>query len=165
MVFEYQDRQIKICDNVLCNIKKYLQYDKKSCEAGGVLIGRENISNNNLIIEFATEPMRGDKRSRYRFYRNDRGHIDFYQKLYNEYRGIYVYVGEWHTHPESIPSYSGIDSSNWNIIGNDATHNTSQLHLIAGYDALRLWEFSSTTKKVNSLYTIKWDEALYCEKN
>lgn len=160
MVFEYQDRQIKICDSVLYNIKKYLQYDRKSCEAGGVLIGRENISNNNLIIEFATEPMRGDKRSRNRFYRNDRGHIDFYQKLYNEYKGIYVYVGEWHTHPEAIPSYSVIDSINWKRIGSDATHDTSQFHLIAGYDALRLWKFSSITQKVNRLATIEWDEAM-----
>ena len=73
MVFDNEDRQIKICINVLDVIKKYLQYDKRDSEAGGVLVGRENISNNNLIIEFATEPMPNDKRSRNKFYRKDIG--------------------------------------------------------------------------------------------
>lgn len=165
MVFEYEDRQIKICNSVLYNIKRYLQCDIKSCEAGGVLIGRENISNNNLIIEFATEPMPGDTRSRNRFYRNDKGHTNFYQKLYKEYQGIYVYVGEWHTHPEAIPSYSIIDLINWKKIRIDAGHNRPQYHLIAGYDALRLWEFSSITRKVSKLVTIEWGEVMYNEKD
>ena len=58
MVIEYGDKKIKFCNNILQVIQKYVQSERKSCEAGGILIGRENCGNSNLIIEFITEPMR-----------------------------------------------------------------------------------------------------------
>ena len=157
MVFDYQDRQIKICTQVLDTIAKYRQSDSGDSEAGGVLIGRENISNDNLIIEFATEPMPGDKRHRHRFYRKDKGHINFYQNLYNNDCGIYAYVGEWHTHPEAFPSYSRIDSANWKRIGENAGFDSTQIHIIAGYSALRLWMYSCSKSIAKELVTIKWE--------
>ena len=57
MVIEYGDKKIKFCNNILQVIQKYVQSERKSCEAGGILIGRENCGNSNLIIEFITEPM------------------------------------------------------------------------------------------------------------
>ena len=158
MVFESNNKKIKICSSVLHIIKKYLQNDIKSCEAGGVLIGRENLSNSNLIIEFATEPMPADKRGRYEFNRKDKGHICFYKKLYEENNRVYAYIGEWHTHPEAIPSYSIIDFANWKKIGKNASGNYAQIHLIAGYEGLRLWQFSSSTQKTIELVTIMWNE-------
>ena len=116
-------------------------------------------------MEFATEPMPKDKRSRNRFYRRDNGHIDFYRHLYEESQRIYAYVGEWHTHPEAVPSYSIIDLKNWKRIGNDAFHDSIQIHLIAGYDALRFWEFSSSTQAITELITIKWTQVILDEKD
>ena len=52
MVIEYGDKKIKFCNNILQVIQKYVQSERKSCEAGGILIGRENCGNSNLIIEF-----------------------------------------------------------------------------------------------------------------
>lgn len=165
MVFENNGRKIKICNNVLDIIKKYIQYDRESCEAGGVLIGRENISDNNLIVEYVTEPMSGDKKSRKRFYRKDNGHIYFYKQMYEENKGIYAYVGEWHTHPEAIPLYSILDFENWKKIGRDSGHNSAHIHLIAGYEALRLWEFSENRKETTDLITIRWNEVTLDEGN
>ena len=110
MIFNFEGRQIKICNNVLENIIEYLQNNKNSAEAGGVIIGRENISNSNLIIEFVTVPMPGDVRTRNRFYRKDKKHVQFFEELYEKNSEIYAYIGEWHTHPEAIPNYSFIDT-------------------------------------------------------
>ena len=54
MVVEHDDRKIKICNSILQIMYKYIQIVRKSCEAGGILIGRENSGNSNLIIEYVT---------------------------------------------------------------------------------------------------------------
>ncbi len=69
MVFNFDGRQIKICDNVLQIIIQYLQKEKDAFEAGGIIVGRENISNPNLIVEFVTVPMPEDVRKRCRYLR------------------------------------------------------------------------------------------------
>ena len=164
MVFENQGRQIKICNSVLVIIKRHLQCDNKAYEAGGLLIGRENISNNNLILDYATEPLPGDKRSRHRFIRRDINHINFYKNLYKTHSGVYRYIGEWHTHPEACPSYSSMDLCNWKKIGKDSCDGT-QIHMIAGYDFLRLWTYSYCHKTVSELITIKWEQLIKHEEN
>lgn len=156
MVFECYERQIKLCDTVLKTIQSYCQDDRKFCEAGGVLLGRENISNDNLIIEYATEPLPKDRRYRRRFFRTDKGHIEFYHELYKKNSGIYVYVGEWHTHPEAVPNYSLIDLYGWEKIRRDADSDVGQIHLIAGYDALRAWYLSVENRKPKLLTTFCW---------
>lgn len=73
--------------------EKYIQQDDNSLESGGILLGRENAGNTNLIIEFITEPMPGDKSSRRRFFRKDIRHIRFfekYMKIVKEYIDISV---------------------------------------------------------------------------
>ena len=44
------NRKIKICDLILNTMKKYLQVNSEDLEAGGVLIGKENMYNNDLVI-------------------------------------------------------------------------------------------------------------------
>lgn len=165
IILEKADRQIKICKKILQILKKNVQSGKENCEVGGVLIGRENISNSNLIVEYITEPMRGDKRSRNRFYREDKGHIEFYKNLYDKSGGVYAYVGEWHTHPEAIPQYSCLDLKNWKKIGKEAGKGNIQLHIIVGYDAIKIWEFSFYDKMIEELATIFWKEVMLDEQD
>lgn len=165
MVVQDENRKIKICNSILWIIKKYIQTECKAREAGGILIGRENAGNTNLVIEFVTEPMPKDKSSRCRFLRKDIGHIEFFKKLYNENEGIYGYIGEWHTHPENIPHYSAIDSNNWKSIGKKMK-NRKQYHLIAGIQEIGIWEYNAITKKIVQVDNIKWEnvpknESLY----
>ena len=94
MVIENDSRKIKFCSNILQVMKKYKQQDDNSLESGGILLGRENAGNTNLIIEFITEPMPGDKSSRRRFFRKDIRHIRFFEKIYEDSEGIYRYIGE-----------------------------------------------------------------------
>lgn len=155
MVIENNDRKIKFCDNTLKIMKKYIQAGHKSFEAGGILIGRENCGNSNLIIEFVTEPMPSDRRSRCRYLRKDTGHIQFFEKLYAENNGIYGYIGEWHTHPENIPHYSFIDFNNWKKIGKEMKSDF-QYHVIVGIQEVGIWEYSVLTKRITKIGSIDW---------
>lgn len=160
MEFKVKNRKIKISDNVIQIIQCYLQdsYEKK--EAGGVLIACENATNDNLIIQFATEPMPKDKRTKTRFSRKDMGHVDFFKKIYNENKGVYTYIGEWHTHPESCPEYSGIDLKNWNKIRKQSGVCDKQYHIIAGFRYLRIWEYSKMHKEPSLVKTLVWSEII-----
>lgn len=158
MIIFAKEKTIKICDEVLLTLFKYRQLESKSSEAGGVLIGRENIDNNNLIIEYVTSPMKNDIRTRTRFFREDKGHVNYYKKLFEKHDGIYLYVGEWHTHPEDYPRYSVLDLVNWRKISKTQPKNSRQFHIIVGNRALRIWEFSRNSRKVNELATYDWRE-------
>ena len=63
MKINTRDRKIKLCDNIILIMEKYIQNKRNLCEAGGIIIGRENLNNDNLIIEYITEPMPKDKRT------------------------------------------------------------------------------------------------------
>ncbi|OUQ49491.1 Mov34/MPN/PAD-1 family protein [Lachnoclostridium sp. An118] len=143
IVFHDEKRVIKITNTIVDLLWNKRQLIYSYPESGGILIGRENITNNNLIIEFATSPMPEDIQKRSRFIRKDSGHLEFYQNLYNENNGIYRYVGEWHTHSERIPEYSMIDKKNWKKILKNDKCNTIQYHLIAGLEAVRIWKIKS----------------------
>ena len=155
MVIEEINRKIKIEDQVLQTIRRYLQTMKNLNESGGLLIAREEIATGNLIIDHCTVPMAKDKSSRFRFTRKDTGHIEYYEGLNNP-NPIYAYVGEWHTHPETVPNYSCIDGHNWKTIGKDEKTPEVQYHLIAGTEAFRVWRCSSSGKKIVLIYTEAW---------
>lgn len=143
IIIQLEDRKIKICDSVIITLKKYVHARN---EAGGILIGRENIDNNNLIIEVATEPYQFDVRKRTAFLRKDRSHIDDYEELNIAHNNIYAYIGEWHTHAQLKPLYSSIDVRNWKRISTTAPNNQCQYHLITGYEVWRLWKYDTNKK-------------------
>lgn len=155
IVFISGGRKVKLCNSVIALIKKYRQLNAEDAEAGGVLIARENREGNTLVIEYATEPMVEDQRNRYRFYRKDQGHLDFYKKVYSENQGVYAYIGEWHTHPEQIPHYSIIDIKNWKRISKQS-NMMPQFHLIAGISAFRIWEVLRN-RPPRKMLEIEWD--------
>lgn len=156
MTFSYQNYKIKISKSVLDQIYQYRQTSCLSSESGGVLIGRQIISTGNLIIDHCTVPMPLDVCKRTRYLRKDPKHIEFFTTLRQRENNIYAYVGEWHTHPELIPSYSSMDLRNWQRIGKESS--MSHFHLIAGIKALRIWQFDPTNKSVCELKTILWDK-------
>ena len=156
---EMNKNKIKICDEVTKAILKYVQYGRNDTEAGGIIIGRENLGNSNIILEFITEPMGDDIRTRTSYIRKDLGHIEYYNRLYFENNGVYAYYGEWHTHPEDFPNYSIIDLINWNKI---ARHDPKgvQYHLIAGRKAVVIWEMRKKYLRPKVLREVKWSEIL-----
>jgi len=155
MIIYNGDRKIKFSNNILHIMHKYIQTDKMAFEAGGLLIGRENSGNKNLIVEFVTEPMAADKRGRLRYLRKDKRHLDFYHTIYKQNDGVYAYIGEWHTHPENIPGYSNIDANNWKKIGREMRGGI-QYHVIVGIQQIGIWEYNANMKTIKNIDSIEW---------
>lgn len=158
MTFSYQDYKIKVSKSVLEQIYQYRQVGYLSSESGGVLIGRQIISTGNLIIDHCTVPMPLDVCKRTRYLRKDPKHIEFFTTLRQRENNIYAYVGEWHTHPELIPSYSSMDLRNWKRIGKESS--APQFHLIAGTKAFRIWHYCPLSNSPYEVKTILWNQVL-----
>ena len=158
MTISDEYRLIKLTLPVLEVIHYYLQDKSYMPEAGGVMIGRENISNNHLIIDHITTPLPKDKQNRTNFKRKDSGHLEYYHDLYDSNNGVYMYVGEWHTHPERIPNYSWKDLQNWKRIQKEAASCTPFYHLIAGIEAFRIWKHNDVNRTPLLLATIQWNQ-------
>ncbi|MGN0340613.1 MAG: Mov34/MPN/PAD-1 family protein [Lachnospira sp.] len=158
MVIEERfNRKIKICNQILRTICKYIQLQSSDAEAGGIIVGRENSGNKNVVLEYSTEPMKNDVRSRMKYLRKDIGHVEYFKKLYNENNGIYAYYGEWHTHPEDIPRYSLIDLANWKKIAKEDPKDI-QYHIIAGRKYLTIWKMKKGFLIPDKICEVKWDE-------
>lgn len=160
MKFKLNNVEIKICSSVLEVMERYIQYGVKSLEAGGVLIGKENISNNNIIIKYITEPYVGDKRKYSRFIRKDKKHIDIFKEIYKSSNGIYRYIGEWHTHNEGVPNYSYMDLKNWRKITKESPESTENYHIIVGSKAIRIWKLTKSLKNPVLIETIYWKDVM-----
>ena len=138
IVTESKNRKIKICDQILEEIYSQIQKNDYDPEKGGIIVGRENLNNENIILEYISKPLKNDICTRTRYTRKDEGHLKYFEKLYNENNGVYAYWGEWHTHPEDIPHYSIIDLKNWKRIGKEDPKGV-QYHIIAGRKAFSIW--------------------------
>jgi integrative and conjugative element protein (TIGR02256 family) len=96
---------------VISLIDNYRQDQFSKFEAGGVLLGyRRGI---HLHVTFATEPKTADKRTRFSFIRKDPYHQAYADKLWKKSGELIGYLGEWHTHPESLPRPSNMDINDW----------------------------------------------------
>lgn len=157
---EMEHSKVKICGDVLKIMYKYIQHNSNDTEAGGVIVGRENLGNSNVILEFITEPLADDIRTRTRYIRKDLGHIEYYNRLYNENDGVYAYYGEWHTHPEDYPRYSITDLINWKRIAAQDPKGV-QYHLITGRKSVVIWEMKKKYIKPKLIKEVKWNESVF----
>ena len=88
-------------------IESFKQIHKTANEAGGILFGQ--IKENDIYILRASTPNKYDKSKRYSFECNkDAAQILIDYEFYNSGQKT-IYLGEWHTHPDSIPTPSTID--------------------------------------------------------
>ena len=95
---------------VLSTLNTYIQ-DAMQYEAGGILLG--SYRGEHIEVVSASVPHPGDKRSRFGFTRNREGHQQLAERAWIESGKTITYVGEWHTHPESIPKPSVLDLESW----------------------------------------------------
>lgn len=146
------DPLLKIGQKALVIIRRYLQLQKDTPEAGGVLLGRKILGTGNIVIDDVTEPFDSDKRSRNRFLRNEKGHQQAIVATWMTSAGTCNYLGEWHTHPEENPSPSTIDLRNWNkILGNYRYDSEHLYFLIAGTTQIRVWQGDKLTRNITEM--------------
>ncbi|WP_053955761.1 Mov34/MPN/PAD-1 family protein [Inediibacterium massiliense] len=152
VLFQIKDIKIKFTEKVINTINTYKQQSNESLEAGGILIGRENVENGNTIIEYITVPLKKDLRRRYEFIRRDKGHQKYLDKIWGQ-GNVHIYFGEWHTHPEDYPMYSTIDLKNWIKLSNTIeTKSKYYYFLIAGRREIRIWALNILDKKLKRVY-------------
>jgi len=88
-------------------VEKFTQYKKKDPESGGIILGKIIDKQINILKLSIPTPL--DNSSRANFERNKvSAQIILDYEFYNS-GGQLIYLGEWHTHPESFPSPSSID--------------------------------------------------------
>ena len=94
---------VEITQGVIDHLNRYRQLNDKDKEAGGQLFACLYAGNDLWVIEKSTGPQRRDFRSRFGFSPNrkmEQKDIDaaFARRLH--------FVGDWHTHPEPLPTPS-----------------------------------------------------------
>ena len=157
MLFVGIDERLSIKNEILLAIRRHVQNGPFRRESGGVLIGRELIEGNLVVVEHMTGPMPRDFRGRHFFDRRDASHVVFYNEL-NKDECIYAYIGEWHTHPERSPEPSAKDLRNWSRIRGEDFARSVQYHAIAGTYEIGFWAFGPADKQVSLVARRKWGD-------
>jgi integrative and conjugative element protein (TIGR02256 family) len=146
--------RIKVPASVVAIMQSYAQHAPDATEAGGVLMGRYIATSDDVIIDAVTEPMSGDRRTRYSFYRAKQRHQAALQAAWEASGRTCTYLGEWHTHPEMHPTPSGIDKTDWNRRLRQDQYHEELFFLIVGTHELKMWAAKEVTKTWSPL-TVK----------
>lgn len=98
---------LNIDETVTSIFLKYVQLNPNSFESGGILTGK--IYDESIEILNCSEPTKLDNRQKYNFNRSCKSAQVFINKRFDMSKGEEIYLGEWHTHPEDIPTPSQLD--------------------------------------------------------
>jgi integrative and conjugative element protein (TIGR02256 family) len=109
-------RLVEVADEVVSTIESYARGVETKKEAGGILIGAYR--GPHVEVAACTTPMRNDRRLWNLFDRNDLGHGERAMLHWRESGRTLTFVGEWHTHPELVPTPSFVDLRTWKRLGN-----------------------------------------------
>ena len=107
------DAYLFIESGVIAGLARYQQLAGQS-EAGGCLYGYYR--GDHIHVSHCTEPMPGDRRQPFQFNRKDPHHLAVGKKLHAHTQETCTYLGDWHTHPQEIPTPSSLDFSEWDKI-------------------------------------------------
>jgi integrative and conjugative element protein (TIGR02256 family) len=111
MIFLAKGRLVTLADGVARDIARFAASPESSREAGGILLGHHR--GPHVEILKCTTPMPRDRRTRFGFVRQDKGHQEIATREWQQSGGAINFVGEWHTHPERHPTPSWIDRRSW----------------------------------------------------
>jgi integrative and conjugative element protein (TIGR02256 family) len=151
---------LDILDSPLKIIYRFRQMNYDDCEAGGLVIGYENLETGNYTVVDMTLPGAHDLRSRVQFIRKDSNHL----KVLDQLKLNGGYIGTWHTHPQAIPIPSTTDIIDWKESMEVNANKTRYLvFVIAGTEQFRVWIGDCKLKqlkeiveceKINEIYII-----------
>lgn len=121
-------------------------------EAGGVLLGRFILDCADVVVDKVTCPMPGDRRGRYRFFRAARRHQQAVEQAWHGSNGTCNYLGEWHTHPEPLPSPSSEDLLGWRRkLRFDRVDSRVLYFVIVGTTTIGVWQGDRGTLEISNL--------------
>ena len=136
--FRGYGRRVTVCDEVLGIWHKHRQTTTDAAESFGVLIGTTSVDRRRIWIEAATTPMAHDRCSRSSFALRDRGHKRAVYSKFAGSGGRAIYLGTWHTHPESAPTPSEVDRDDWSACQR-ANRGRPLAFVLVGTDKVRVF--------------------------
>lgn len=104
--------RVYIPNSIVDQLLSYRQTERDMPEAAGLVIGLYK-ADSEIWLDSLTLPKDGDKRLRSYFKLDAPAHQQDVDDAYESSDQILGYVGTWHTHPEPIPSPSGVDRQDW----------------------------------------------------
>lgn len=132
---------VKIDSMALARMLEFQQLEAHQPEAGGVLLGRHILGCSDVVIDEVTSPMPGDLRKPLTFHRGQAQHQQVIDERWRNSEGTCLYLGEWHTHPESCPVPSHVDLTDWfRRLHTDHFDGESLFFIIVGTREVRAWE-------------------------
>lgn len=140
--------QIVIPSDIFKSLLEFRQFGKEP-EAGGIFVGKRLLNRSILVVNFS-RPQNNDVRSRYKFFKTSQKHQQFVDDYFDKSSGFISLIGEWHTHPEDIPTASRIDIQSWEKIISD--NDDRLFFLIIGLQAGRLYFRESSEWKSTIIY-------------
>jgi len=133
--------KVVIADGVVRTLEKRRQTGWYSPESGGVMLGRLMERSHDVLVDAVTEPNALDRAGRYFFRRARQPAQSAIAAAWSASGGTRNYLGEWHTHPEPIPTPSGHDRADWRRLCAKAEFEQEfLLFLIVGQKTFTLWE-------------------------
>lgn len=133
------NRLLIFAEEAVAQMRAHAQHSPLQREAGGVLLGRHLLDSNNFVVDEVTVPQKGDRRSRFGFFRSNK-HSALAQAKWATSQGTTAYLGLWHTHPESDPTPSYIDRADWTkAVAMDSFYGEELFFPIVGTERIRVW--------------------------
>ncbi|WP_158625073.1 Mov34/MPN/PAD-1 family protein [Corallococcus terminator] len=140
---------VKIDSAPLMRMLELQQLEPHQLEAGGILLGRRILNSPDVVIDEVTCPLPGDRRRPLSFYRGRARHQQVIDERWKNSGGTCLYLGEWHTHPEPIPSPSLVDLGDWNRrLREDRFEGSSLFFIIVGTHGICVWEGRRDSREI-----------------
>ena len=154
-------KTVDILEVVFEQIGEWIQIDENASESGGFILGYKHKETGNISLEYLTVPQPLDIRDRVYFKIKDPRHQILLLRAKS--RKSY-YMGVWHTHPQKIPTPSGIDLADWtDTLLQDKSACEYIFFLIAGIQTIRIWVGDFETKTITEIFECKKSNGLYIE--
>ena len=118
-------QELILSDVVLSHFERFRQTRPGLSEAGGQLFAK--IAHRKIIVQVATGPRSGDKRGRTHYEPDRRAEQKEIDQMHID--GLH-YVGDWHTHPDAIPSPSYTDLRSISETARKSRHSLSAFVMI-----------------------------------
>jgi integrative and conjugative element protein (TIGR02256 family) len=155
------NNKVKIGSTALSGMKNFIQNTPQKEEAGGVLLGRFLIGNNDVVVDHITVPVAGDKRTRFGYFRSKPAHQNRISEAWSSSRGTCNYLGEWHTHPEDDPNPSGHDLANWkNKLNHDKFDGDFLIFIIVGIVQVNAWKGIRDNRQFEKLSPVTYHSSV-----
>lgn len=149
MIFVHsREGVLKLGPDAVTAMRRYEQHAPDALEAGGLLLGRYLRNAHDLVVDFVTEPMPGDERSRFGFYRAAEAHARATSDAWDRSGGTCVLLGDWHTHAEPDPTPSEVDLDNWRKMLRESEPGEARFFVIVGQRSIRAWEGDTRTGEI-----------------